>query len=148
MVFAPTRVWLAPQFFTFSTFSHESMYGATKFAAACQTPTAWRRCQSRLQFRFQTPAEGFRKGMNPHYSSCFQLCAVICERPPKVSGRVANRYYNSYFTYIQKTWLTGLAAVRIDTTVLVFSWKDAVLAWADAEGSSRGGRRPCSLRMK
>ena len=111
VVFAPTRVWLAPQFFTLSTFSYESIYGATKFAAACQTPTAWRRCHSRLQFRFQALAEGLRKGMNLHYSSCFQLCARICERPPKVLGRVANRDYNSYFTYTQKTWLTGLAAL-------------------------------------
>ena len=76
-VSAPMRVWLAPQFLSFVTFSYESMHGATKFAAACQTPTAWRRCQSRLQFRFQALAEGLRKGMNPHYSSCFQLCAVI-----------------------------------------------------------------------
>ena len=60
-VSAPMRVWLAPQFLSFVTFSYESMHGATKFAAACQTPTTWRWCYSPLQFRFQALAKALTK---------------------------------------------------------------------------------------
>ena len=111
------------------------MHGATKFVAACQTPRGWRRCQSRLQFWLQALAEGLRKGMNPRYSYCFQLRALICKRPAKVPGKEGIRHCSSGSRHLQKTWPTGLAEVRIATTVPAFACNGAAIECHEAGGA-------------